>query len=122
MPSVGPETVSAVSGALPGPGRPGAPARPVFFAQVTRTAPYKQDNDDAVFVDRLEDGTVIAGLFDGVTVPKRMNRSGHAVCAFVRERLKSGLVERDGRRPSVETVLAATIQDSAGVLEKVGGG
>jgi serine/threonine protein phosphatase PrpC len=123
MSSASPDTVSAISGALSGgPGRPGAPSRPVFFAQVTRTASYKHENDDAAFVERLPDGTVIVGLFDGVTVPKRSNRSGHAVCAFVRDRLKADLVERDGRRPSVETVLAATIQDSAGVLEKVGGG
>jgi serine/threonine protein phosphatase PrpC len=96
--------------------------RPVFFAQSTRTATYKTENDDAVFVERFPDGSVVAGLFDGVTVPKRSNRSGHAVCAFVQERLKTGLVERDGRRPVVEMVLAGALTDASAVLEKVGGG
>jgi serine/threonine protein phosphatase PrpC len=124
MPSASPDIVSTLSGALPGwsPGRPGVPARPVFFAHATRTASYKNDNDDAVFVERLPDGMVVAGLFDGVTVPKRNNRSGHAVCAYVRDRLKVTLVERDGRRPVVETVVAAALQESVALLEKAGGG
>src|SRR4051812_14154359 len=53
-------------------------ALPTFFGLATQTAAYKYENDDATFLDRLGDGTVIAGLFDGVTVPKRNNRAGHA--------------------------------------------
>jgi serine/threonine protein phosphatase PrpC len=125
MPVASAETVSSLSGALPAwsPGRAGSPARPVFFAQTTRTAPYKNDNDDASFVERLADGTVLAGLFDGVTIPKRSYRTGHMVSAFVRDRLKVRLAPRDdGRRPIVETELASAIQDSVAVLEKTGGG
>src|SRR5262245_10508796 len=91
----------------PGPGstehKPDGFALPVFFAQATRTASYKQDNDDATFAERLADGLILAGLFDGVTLPKRTVRPGHVVGAFVRERLRTTLVARDreGRAPIV---------------------
>jgi serine/threonine protein phosphatase PrpC len=97
-------------------------ALPAYFAQATQTAAYKYENDDATFVERLGDGLVIAALFDGVTIPKRHNRAGHAVSAFVRERLRASLLETDGRRPIVETVLAKALEDAVGVLERVGGG
>jgi serine/threonine protein phosphatase PrpC len=97
-------------------------ALPAFFAQATQTAAYKNENDDATFVERLADGSIIAGVFDGVTVPSRNHRAGHAVSAFVRDQLRSGLVEKDERRPSAEAVLSAVIEDAVGVLEKLGGG
>jgi serine/threonine protein phosphatase PrpC len=97
-------------------------ALPALFAQATQTAAYKNENDDATFVERLGDGLIIAGLFDGVTVPKRHNRAGHVIAGFVRERLRSALVETDGRRPIVESILAKALEDAVGVLERVGGG
>jgi serine/threonine protein phosphatase PrpC len=72
---------------------------------------------------RLSYGMIIGGLFDGVTVPKRSNRAGHVVSAFVRERLRANLAEVDGVKPTVETVLADTLEESiATVLEPLGGG
>ncbi len=93
-----------------------------FFAQATQTATYKFDNDDATFLERLSDGMIIAGLFDGVTIPKRDHRTGHALSAFIKERLRETLIEKDGRRPIVEEVLANAMQDSVGVLDRLGGG
>jgi serine/threonine protein phosphatase PrpC len=97
-------------------------AHAAFFALATQTAAYKNENDDATFLERLADGMIIAGLFDGVTIPKRNNRSGWAVAAFIRERLRATLVETDGRRPVVETVLSNAMEESVAVLEKLGGG
>lgn len=97
-------------------------ALPATFAQATQTAAYKFENDDASFVERLSEGTVVAGLFDGVTVPKRHHRAGHAVAAFVRERLRANLVEVGGRRPVVENVLASALEEAVGRLEGLGGG
>jgi serine/threonine protein phosphatase PrpC len=97
-------------------------ALPASFAQATQTAAYKFENDDASFIERLAEGTLVAGLFDGVTVPKRHHRAGHAVAAFVRERLRAHLVETDGRRPIVENVLASAIEEAVFVLDRLGGG
>jgi serine/threonine protein phosphatase PrpC len=97
-------------------------ALPVSFAQATRTAIYKNENDDATFLERMADGGLVCALFDGVTIPKRNYRAGHAVSSFVRDFLRTHLVDRDGRRPVVETVLANALQESVGVFEKLGGG
>jgi hypothetical protein len=96
-------------------------ALPVSFAQATRTASYKNENDDATFLERLADGFLVSALFDGVTIPKRNYRAGHAVAGFVREHLRSQLVDRDGRRPVVETVLGNALQEAVSALEKLGG-
>lgn len=96
-------------------------ALPAFFAQATQTAAYKSENDDASFVERLANGTVVAGLFDGVTVPSRNHRAGHAICASVRERLRGNLLDKEDPH-DVENVLANVIDEAVGLLEKLGGG
>jgi len=97
-------------------------ALPVSFGVATQTAAYKLENDDATVLERLAEGTLVAGIFDGVTIPRRNHRAGHTVAAFVRERLRANLLEADGRRPIVENVLASAIEESVGVLERLGGG
>lgn len=97
-------------------------ALPAFYACATQTAAYKYENDDATFVERLWDGTIIAGIFDGVTIPKRNTRAGHAVSTFIREKLRATLVEVDGRRPVIEECLASAIEEAVGVLDGLGGG
>src|SRR5262245_28520955 len=114
------------SGPVPGSiqQEPDGLALPVFFAQATRTAAYKQESDDATFAERLADGRILAGLFDGVTLPGRSVRPGHVVGAFVRERLRTALMGRDGegRAPIIANVLARAIEDAGSVLDGLGGG
>jgi len=104
--------------------KPDGFALPVFFAHATRVAAYKQENDDATFAERRPDGLILAGLFDGVTLPGRSLRAGHIVGAFVRERLRTALSERDheGRPPIIANVLARAVEDSVNVLDDLGGG
>ena len=109
----------------PGAGMTDSPRLPLSasFAQATQTASYKTDNDDATFLDRLPDGMIAAGLFDGVTIPKRNYRAGQAVATWVRDRLRTTLVENEGRAPVIETTLSTVIEDAvSAVLDPLGGG
>jgi serine/threonine protein phosphatase PrpC len=113
----------SLSGRLAGWTRASRTALPAFFAQGTQTASYKQENDDATFLERLPEGLIAAGLFDGVTVPKRHYRAGRAVSTWVSERLRTALAEVEGRPPLVENVLSATLEDAVTeVLDPLGGG
>lgn len=97
-------------------------ALPASYALATQTAAYKLENDDATFVERLAEGAIVAGLFDGVTVPRRNHRAGHVVASFVRDRLRAHLVESEGRRVIVENVLATALEEAVGLLDNIGGG